>query len=253
MLSLQANNGSYLASASAMNDEKKPLTRRTSGSEVDAFLKKLAAAPARADAARGRLLFGLDATASRQPTWDRAARIQSEMFTAAATVGGLKIQLCFYRGFGEFKVTPWTSQASDLVRMMTSVSCRAGETQIRKVLQHAVNEAQKERVGALVFVGDCIEENIDLLARIAGQLGTLGVPAFMFHEGNDARAAYAFKEIARLSNGAYCQFDAGSADALRDLLCAVAVYAAGGQAALDRLAVSGGHAVKRIAHQMQSR
>jgi hypothetical protein len=236
-----------------MNHDKKPLTTAVSGSDVDAFLNKLAAAPTHADAARGRLLFGLDATASRQPTWDRAARIQSEMFTAAAAVGGLKIQLCFYRGFGEFRVSPWTSQATQLVRMMTSVSCRAGETQIRKVLQHAVNEAQQERVGALVFVGDCIEENIDVLATIAGQMGTLGVPAFMFHEGNDLRAAYAFKEIARLSNGAYCQFDAGSADALRDLLCAVAVYAAGGQAALDRLAVSGGGTVKRIAHQMQRR
>jgi len=154
-----------------MNDDKKPLTTAASGSEVDAFLKKLAVAPARADAARGRLLFGLDATASRQPTWDRAAHIQSEMFTAAAAVGGLKIQLCFYRGFGEFRVSPWTSQAADLVRMMTSVSCQAGETQIRKVLQYAVNEAQKERLGALVFVGDCVEENIDVLATIAGLAG----------------------------------------------------------------------------------
>ena len=236
-----------------MNDDEKLLTTAASGSEVEAFLKKLAAAPARADAARGRLLFGLDATASRQPTWDRAAHIQSEMFTAAAAVGGLKIQLCFYRGFGEFKVSPWTSRAAELVRMMTSVSCRAGETQIRKVLQHAVNEAQKERLGALVFVGDCVEENVDVLATIAGQLGTLGMPAFMFHEGRNPLAAYAFREIARLSKGAYCQFDAGSADALRHLLCAVAVYAAGGQAALDRLAMAGDRAVKRIAHQMQRR
>ena len=242
-----------LASISVMNDDGKPLTTARSGSEVDAFLEKLAAAPARADAARGRLLFGLDATASRQPTWDRAAHIQSQMFTAAAAVGGLKIQLCFYRGFGEFRVSPWTSQAAELVRMMSSVSCRAGETQIRKVLQHAVNEAQKQRVGALVFVGDCIEENIDALATIAGQLGTIGMPAFMFHEGRDPLAAYAFKEIARLSKGAYCQFDAGSAEALRNLLCAVAVYAAGGRAALDRLAMTGDRAVKQIAHQLQSR
>jgi hypothetical protein len=236
-----------------MNDSRKPLTTDASRSEVDAFLRKIAAAPVRAEETRGRLLFALDATASRQPTWDRAARIQGDMFLAAAACGGLRIQLCFYRGLGEFKVSPWTSNAAELVRMMTSVACRAGETQIRKVLQHAVNEAQKERVGALVFVGDCIEENIDLLAETAGQLGTLGVPAFMFHEGNDVRAALAFKEIARLSNGAYCQFDSSSADALRDLLCAVAVYAAGGRSALDRLAVSGRSEVKRIAHQMQRR
>ncbi len=245
--------GSPCGNGLEMNDSRKPLTTDVSGSEIDAFLRKLAAAPARAEKARGRLLFGLDATASRQPTWDRAARIQGDMFLAASACGGLKIQLCFYRGFGEFKASPWTSNAADLVRMMTSVACRAGETQIRKVLQHAVNEAQKERIGALVFVGDCIEENIDLLAGDAGQLGTIGVPAFMFHEGNDVRAALAFKEIARLSGGAYCQFDAGSADALRDLLCAVAVYAAGGRSELDRLAVRGRNEVKRIAHQMQRR
>lgn len=229
------------------------MTTGTSGSEVDAFLRKLAAAPARAEAARGRLMFGLDATASRQPTWDQAARIQADMFLSASGCGGLKIQLCFYRGFGEFKVSPWTANAADLVRMMTSVVCRAGETQIRKVLQHTVNEAQKERIGALVFVGDCIEENVDSLANNAGQLGAMGVPAFMFHEGRDIRAAFAFKEVARLSNGAYCQFDSGSADRLRDLLCAVAVYAAGGSSALDRLAVTGGSEVKRIAHQMRKR
>lgn len=234
-----------------MNDSRKTPTTDVSGSEIDAFLRKLADAPARAEQARGRLLFGLDATASRQPTWDRAARIQGDMFLAASTCGGLKIQLCFYRGFGEFKASPWTSNAADLVRMMTSVVCRAGETQIRKVLQHTVNEAQKERVGALVFVGDCMEENIDSLGETAGQLGAIGVPAFMFHEGNDVRAAFAFKEIARLSGGAYCQFDAGSADTLRDLLCAVAIYAAGGRSALDRLAVNGKSEVKRIAHQMQ--
>jgi hypothetical protein len=237
-----------------MRDSKKTLTTGASGSsDVDAFLQKLAAAPARAEASRGRLMFGLDATASRQPTWDRAARIQSEMFLAASAFGGLKIQVCFYRGFGEFMASPWLSRAADLVRMMTSVSCRAGETQIRKVLQHAVNEAQRERVGALVFVGDCIEESLDLLATNAGQLGALGVPAFMFHEGKDQQAAYAFKEIARLSNGAYCRFDADSPDALRDLLCAVAVYAAGGKRALDRLAVTAGSDVRRIAHQLQRR
>jgi hypothetical protein len=236
-----------------MNISKKALTTGTPGSEVDAFLRNLTVAPARAEVARGRLLFAMDATASRQPTWDRAARIQGDMFLAASSCGGLKIQLCFYRGFGEFKVSPWTSNALDLVRMMTSVACRAGETQIRKVLQHAVNEAQKDRVGALVFVGDCIEENIDLLAHNAGQLGIIGVPAFMFHEGNDVLAAHAFKEIARLSGGAYCQFDSSSADALRDLLCAVAVYAAGGRSALDRLAVSGRSEVKRLSYQMQRR
>nr|MBK8211360.1 VWA domain-containing protein [Rhodospirillales bacterium] len=236
-----------------MNGNDKSLTTIASSADVDAFLERLDRRGARASETRGRLLFALDATGSRQATWDRATRIQAEMFIAAQAVGGLKIQLCFYRGYGEFKASPWVSQAAPLLRMMTSVSCRAGETQIARVLQHAINEALAQRVGALVFVGDCCEEVIDLLASRAGQLGTLGVPAFMFHEGDDPRAARAFQEVARLTSGAYCRFDSSSPDALRQLLCAVAVYAAGGGPALLRHAASAGGEVKRIAHQITQR
>jgi hypothetical protein len=234
-----------------MNAKDRSLVDTAAG-QVDAFLDGLRRSPARAEAARGRLIFALDATASRQATWDRAAHLQAEMFMAAAAVGNLKIQLCFYRGYGEFRVSPWMRCADDLVRMMTTVTCRAGETQIRKVLQHALNVSLEQRAGALVFVGDCIEEALDPLGAIAGKLGTLGVPAFMFHEGRDPRAAFAFAEIARLTGGACCRFDADSADALRRLLCAVAVYAAGGKPALDRLARQGHVDVRLLAQQLRS-
>ncbi len=200
---------------------------------------------------RGRLIFALDATASRQPTWDRAAQIQAEMFTETANLGGLEIQLAFYRGFGEFKVSPWLSQTGELLRMMSSVYCMAGETQIRKVLSHAVNETKQKRVNALVFVGDCVEEDIDRLGTLAGELGLLGVPAFMFHEGIEPVAEYAFKEIARLTNGACCRFDASSPNVLKELLSAVAVYAAGGRIALEDYAKKRGGEVLRIAHQVK--
>ncbi|MDA0998358.1 MAG: VWA domain-containing protein, partial [Proteobacteria bacterium] len=109
--------------------------------DVDAFLARVARAPARPSGGkRGRLLFGMDATASRQPSWDTAARIQGEMFTATQALGGLDIQLAFYRGFGEFKVSQWTDNGTELSRLMTSVFCLAGETQIRKLLVHAANE-----------------------------------------------------------------------------------------------------------------
>jgi len=198
-------------------------------------------------------VFAMDATASRQPMWDRAAQIQGKMFTETAALGGLAIQLCFYRGFREFKVSPWLTQSGDLLRMMTSVHCRAGETQIRKVLSHAVNETKHCRIGALVFVGDCVEEDVDQLGALAGELGVLGVPVFMFHEGRDQVAAFAFKQIAQLSGGAYCRFDEGSAQALQELLSAVAVFAAGGRPALTALADKRGGDVKRIAHQLEGR
>lgn len=237
-----------------MVDDGKVPTKKRSTDDVEGFLEKLARTPnVNAAGGRGRLIFALDATASRQPTWDQAAQIQGEMFVQTAALGGLEIQLCCYRGFGEFKVSPWLTRSADLLRMMTSVFCRAGQTQIRKVLKHAINETKARRVGALVFVGDCVEEDIDKLGTLAGELGVLGVPAFMFHEGNDPLAGFAFKEIARLTHGAYCRFDPGAAGTLRDLLSAVAVYAAGGRRALEDLAGRRGGEIRQIAHQVKGR
>ncbi len=239
----------------ALSDERSRLpTKKSTTGEVEAFLTRIAATPsARPAGRRGRLIFALDATASRQPTWDRAAHIQGEMFSETAALGGLEVQLCFYRGFGQFKVSPWLTRSDELVRLMTSVTCLAGETQIRKVLRHAINETGAEKVGALVFVGDCVEEDVDTLGALAGELGILGVPAFTFHEGNDPVAAFAFKQIAKLTNGAYCRFDAGAAHVLRQLLGAVAVYAAGGRPALEDLAGRRGGPVRQIAHQVGRR
>lgn len=229
-------------------------SKAESGSDVREFLAKVAVTPrAPRPEGRGRLVFALDATASRQPTWDRAAHIQGEMFTETAALGGLELQLCFYRGFGEFKVGPWLRRSDHLVRLMTSVTCLAGQTQIRKVLQHTVNETRNRKVDALVFVGDCVEEDVDALGAVAGELGVLGVPAFMFHEGSDPVAAFAYQQIAKLSGGAYCRFDAGSAKTLRELLGAVAVFAAGGRPALENWAGRRSGAVLQIAHQIRGR
>ncbi len=135
---------------------------------------------------------------------------------------------------------------------MTATFCLAGETQIRKMLRHAINETRKQKINALVFVGDCMEEDVDEVGAVAGELGILGVPAFMFHEGGDPIAAFAFKQVAKLTNGAYCSFDQASARVLGELLGAVAVYAAGGRRALEDLAKRQGGEILRIAHQVKS-
>ncbi len=199
---------------------------------------------------RGRLMFALDATASREPTWDKACQLQGEMFRETAALGGLEIQLCYYRGFGEFEATPWLTSSNELLQRMTSVSCRGGQTQIEKVLRQAITQTRQKKVQALVFVGDCMEENVDRLCHLAGELGLLGVPVFLFHEGDDAVAGGAFKQIAQLTRGAYCAFDASSAGQLRDLLQAVAVYAAGGRAALRDFSRQRGEIVQRITRQL---
>jgi hypothetical protein len=223
-----------------MSGDKLPAT--SSSADVDAFLRDLNRAPAvRPEGGRGRLIFALDATASREPSWDRACRIQGEMFEATAGLGGLDVRLVFYRGFGECKASRWMQNAADLHKAMRAVSCIGGETQIERVLEHAIAETKRQRVHALVFVGDAMEENADRLCRLAGELALLGTPVFVFHEGGDRVAGAAFRQIAKLSRGAYLSFDLASADRLKELLAAVAVYAAGGYRALaDYSAKKGG-------------
>ncbi len=205
---------------------------RSTRSEVDAFLEQVKTLKPR-DEGRGRLIFAMDATMSRQPSWDLALELQSDMFAAVKTVGGLDVQLVYFRGFSECQASKWVGAPDALAKLMRKVSCEGGLTQIAKVLSHARREAEKSKIDALVYVGDCMEEEVDQLARLAGELGLVKVPVFIFHEGRDAKAARAFKEIARLSRGAYVPFDEGSARQLRELLTAVAVYASGGRKALQ--------------------
>ena len=216
--------------------------------EVDAFLRTVAATPAPGKG--GRLIFAMDATASREPTWDRACGIQGRMFEEAAAIGDLWLQLCYYRGYRECRASRWYNKADDVVRAMSAVRCAGGLTQIRRVLDHALKETDRDAVNALVFVGDCVEENIDELCDRAARLGLKGVPAFVFHEGHDPVASRCFHEVARLSGGACCRFDAASAGELRELLSAVAVYAVGGRRALTRYGDRTGGLVRRITHQI---
>jgi len=229
----------------------KDLPQKSGKAAIDAFVQQVRSTPAiKPGQQRGRLMFAMDATASREPSWDQACQIQAEMFTETTALGGLDVQLCYYRGFGEFEASPWLSSAPALLQRMTSVSCRGGYTQIEKVLLQAIEQTRKKKVQALVFVGDCMEEEVDRLCHLAGELGLLGVPVFLFHEGEEPAAQRAFKEIARLTRGAYCSFDATSAGQLRDLLSAVAVYAAGGRKALQDFSKDRSEVVRRLTRQL---
>jgi hypothetical protein len=206
---------------------------RSSGAEVDAFLQRLQnIAPAQGPGDRGRLIFAMDATMSRQPTWDMACALQADMFREAASLGSLDIRLVYYRGFNECRATGWISDSVQLARLMGKIDCQGGNTQIGKVLSEARREAVASGVRAVVFVGDAMEEAVDDLCAKAGELGLLKVPVFMFQEGRDTVAEQAFREIARLTGGAWCRFDPGTAAQLRELLRAAAAYAAGGREAL---------------------
>jgi hypothetical protein len=224
----------------------------SSRKEIDAFLERVQElGPASASGKRGRLIFALDATMSRQPTWDSACALQVDMFHEAARTGGLDIQLVYFRGFGECRASGWIATSDKLAALMTRIDCRGGHTQIGKVLNHARQEHGRQPVQALVFVGDAMEEKLDDLAVGAGELGLLGVPVFMFQEGHDPVAENAYREIARLSRGAYSRFDTGAAHELAELLRAVAAYAAGGKKALAELSARQSAGAQRLLAQLK--
>jgi hypothetical protein len=196
--------------------------------------------------ARGRIIFGLDATASRQPTWDLAARLQNEMFASVAAIGSLDVQLLYFRGVGECVASQWLTDARSLAGVMSTIMCRAGPTQIAKILAHACNEHQREKVNALIIVSDACEEVPSRLYDAARALGT--VPTFMFQEGNNESISTIYGEIARITGGALASFNAGAATRLADLLKAVAAFATGG---LQALAAQKSEAATLLLTQME--
>src|SRR6202521_4822682 len=215
-----------------------PEATPSASEDIAAFVAKARAMSPHAAGARGRLVVALDATMSRQPTWDLACALQADMFREAATLGSLDIRLVYYRGLNECRATGWISDSAQLAKLMGKIDCRGGNTQIGKVLSEARREAVASAVRAVVFVGDAMEGGGDDLRVKAG--------VFMFQEGHDSVAEQAFREIARLTGGAWCRFDPGAAAQLRELLRAAAAYAAGGREALRLMSKSASGAAKLL-------
>jgi hypothetical protein len=210
-----------------------PAVKRSGSGEIDAFVRQAKAMASWKSGGSGRLILSLDATMSRKPTWDLARALQSEMFDAVGRAESLNVQLVYFRGMSECRASKFVSDTAALKTLMAGIDCQGGHTQIGKVLSHALKETAAKKISALVYIGDAMEEPIDDLADKAGNLGLHGVPVFVFQEGRDASAETAFKEIARLSKGAWFRFDHNAAATLARLLSAVAVFAVGGLKALE--------------------
>jgi hypothetical protein len=178
------------------------------------------------DPVKPRLIFAVDATASRQATWEMATRLTSEMFNA---IGGLEFQLVYYRGERGCVASRWMSDAASLAATMSCVRIDAGPTQIGRVLAHARKENRRQKLAALILISDACEEEPGFLYASARELG---VPTFLFQEGTDERVTDVYRRIAEITNGATCRFDSGAAARLRDLLRAVTAFATGGRKAL---------------------
>jgi hypothetical protein len=224
----------------------RPPAKRSRPEDISRFLQQSRAIATVVDR-QPRLLFAVDATASRQPTWDSACHLQQEMFLATAGVATLAVQLCFYRGFHDFQASRWLTDSTALARLMGRVRCEGGQTQIARLLRHALAEHARVPVRALVFIGDAMEENPDTLCDLAGQCGLRRLPLFIFQEGSAAQVATTFRTMARLSGGVHARFDQSSAGLLASLLVAVAHFAAGGRKALEN---SGSEGARMLLQQL---
>jgi len=220
--------------------EQKGTVTGTGSASISAFLDQVNAMPTLAAGARGKLVIALDATMSRQPTWDLACSLQADMFRTAASIGGLQIQLVYFRGLAECRASRFVSDGAALSAMMNKIRCEGGQTQLVRVLDHLRQAATQEGVRAFVYVGDAVEESADKILARAGEIGLLGLRGFIFQEGHDPAAENVFRDIARLTGGAYARFDHSAPATLAELLRAAATYAAGGRDALLNLARQGG-------------
>jgi hypothetical protein len=220
----------------------RPPAEQSSKGDVSAFLQR-ARNVQRFSAGRPRLVFAIDATASRQPTWDLACELQADMFRASADLAALSVQLAYYRGLGELRLGDWQSDTNALADGMSRVHCAAGRTQIGKLLRAALQQQTTVAARAMVFIGDAVEEPPAQLAELAGKCRLQSLPLFIFQEGSDPAAAECLRNLARISGGAYERFNQGSAERLRELLGAVARYAAGGRQALENNSNAGARAL----------
>jgi len=178
----------------------------------------------------------MDATASREACWNVAKEITGAMFEAVP--GELDVALAYHSGGRLREMTPFSSEAKGFLDKVQAVRCSAGRTALNEVLDKA---AQAPRIKALIYIGDCFEEDSREAVELAQQLKLKGVRCFIFHDSSSQSQGYdtgaalqVFDEIARITGGALLPFDEKSPDLVRELLAAIAIYAAQGMKALQQ-------------------
>ena len=220
----------------AKSDKAGFLDKVRRGKAISATSKRETLQKAITNESRPRLLFAMDATASREASWNVAKEITGAMFEAVP--GALDIALAYHGGGQLREVTPFSSNAKVFLDQVHIVRCTEGVTALNQVLEKAT---QLSGLKALIYIGDCFEEDLSLAMEFAKQLKLRGVRCFMFHDtsssgqGYDVQtAATVFASIAQISGGALLPFDENSPDLVKALLEAIAIYAAQGIKALEK-------------------
>lgn len=183
---------------------------------------------------RPRLVFGVDATASREPTWTSAKQITDRMFDAIP--GALDVALAVHGGsqlhtFTEFSADPQAFRAQ-----AARVRCEAGQTQICELLHRAI-EAGGVRV--VSYIGDAFEEMPEEAFALADRCKLRGIKVVILADQAGEHALQVFREIAERTGGAVLDFRSGELDLMGEVLEGVAALALGGRKLLASSAKPG--------------
>jgi hypothetical protein len=179
------------------------------------------------NSSRPRLVFAVDATASREPAWAAARQVTDSLVKALP--GELDVSLAVHGGSRVHTFTEFTSNASVLRDRAAGVTCQAGLTRLLPILATSLKQPS---VRVIIYIGDVFEESLPHGRDLANQLGSRGTKLFVLHDTSDASArrdAEIFWDLAKRTGGCVLPFDANAPGRLRDLLSAVAVYAVGGE------------------------
>jgi hypothetical protein len=177
--------------------------------------------------ARPRLIFAVDATASREPAWAAARQVTDALVKALP--GELDVALAVHGGSRVHTFTEFTSQPATLRDRAAGVACQAGVTRLLPILSVSL---QQKAVRVVIYIGDVFEENMARGRQLADAMGHQGTRLIVLHDTADPTArrdAELFWDLAKRTGGCVLPFDASSTARLRDLLSAVAVYAVGGE------------------------
>jgi hypothetical protein len=176
---------------------------------------------------RPRLVFAVDATASREPAWAAARQVTDALFKALP--GELDVALAVHGGSHVHTFTAFTTNANTLRDHAAGVSCRAGLTRLLPILSTSLKQ---RAVRVVIYIGDVFEESVLHGRRLADSMGAQGTKLIVLHDTADPAArrdAEVFWDLAKRTGGCVLPFDATAPSRLRDLLSAVAVYAVGGE------------------------
>jgi hypothetical protein len=184
--------------------------------------------------ARPRLVFAVDATASREPAWAAARQVTDALVKALP--GQLDVALAVHGGSRVHTFTPFTSNAATLRDRAAGVACQAGMTRLLPILSASLKHPA---VRVVIYIGDVFEESVIQGRRLADNMGQRGTKLIVLHDTADPAArldAEVFWDLAKRTGGCVLPFNASASGRLRELLSAVAVYAVGGETLLQERA-----------------